>query len=87
VIHNELSHDHFIRGHDRIYMVVTAITPPGEAAIYKDSTNPFVGKQLALRFSAIQTMTRLRDGSAILSHANVAAHERVYWADPWSRAT
>jgi putative ABC transport system permease protein len=82
VIRNELSHDHFIPGYDCIYMAVTAITPPGEATIYKDSTNGFVGKQLALRFSEIQAMTRLRDGTAILSHTNVEAHEHVYWADP-----
>ncbi|HEY1899472.1 MAG TPA: ABC transporter permease, partial [Steroidobacteraceae bacterium] len=82
VIHNELSHDHFIPGYDRIYMAITAITPPEGATIYKDSTNGFVGKQLALRFSEIQAMTRLFAGTAILSHTNVEAHEHVYWADP-----
>jgi putative ABC transport system permease protein len=82
VVRNELGHDHFIAGYDRIYMVVTAIIPPGEAALYKDSTNGFAGKQLALRFGEIQAMTRLRDGGVILSHTHVEAHERVYWADP-----
>src|ERR1700722_12787531 len=60
VIRNELSHDHFIPGYDRIYMVVTAITPPEGATIYKEGTNGFAGNQLALRFSAIQAMTRMR---------------------------
>src|ERR1700733_5946073 len=82
VVRDELSHDHFIPGYDRIYVVVTAITPPGEAPLYKDSTNGFVGKQLALRFSQIQAMTRMRGGIAILSRTNVEAHEQVYWADP-----
>jgi putative ABC transport system permease protein len=82
VIHNELSHDHFIPGYGRIYMVVTAITPPGQATIYKGSTNSFVGAQLALRFSEIQAMTRLVPGEVILRHANVVAHEHLYWADP-----
>jgi putative ABC transport system permease protein len=82
VVHNELSHDHFIPGYDRIYMAVTAITPPGQATIYKDSTNSFVGAQLALRFSEIQAMTRLFADNAILRHGNVEAHEHVYWADP-----
>ena len=82
VIRNELSHDQFIPGYERIYMAVTAITPPGEATLYKDSTNALVGKQLALRFSEIQAMTRLRGGIATLSHAQVEAHEQVYWADP-----
>src|SRR5665213_841209 len=60
VIHNELSHDHFIPEYDRIYMAVSAITPPAGTTIYKDSTNAFVGKELTRRFSEIQAMTRLR---------------------------
>jgi putative ABC transport system permease protein len=82
VIHNELSHDHFIPGYDRIYMAVTGITPPGEATIYKDSTNAFVGKQLVLKFKEFQAMTRLYAGNAILSHGKIEAHEQTYWADP-----
>ncbi|HTV80023.1 MAG TPA: FtsX-like permease family protein [Steroidobacteraceae bacterium] len=82
VVHNELSHDHFIPGYDRIYMVVTAITPPRQATIYKGSTNSFVGPQLARNFSEIQSMTRLMVGYAHLSHGNVDAHELSYLADP-----
>jgi putative ABC transport system permease protein len=82
VIHNQLSHDHFIPGYDRIYVVASAITPPGHATLYYDSTLSFVGAQLALRFSEIQAVTRLQADNATLRHANVEAHEPVYWADP-----
>jgi putative ABC transport system permease protein len=82
VINNQLSHDHFIPGYDRIYVVASAITPPGHATIYYDSTLSFVGPQLALKFSEIQTATRLFADNATLKHANVEAHEHVYWADP-----
>ena len=82
VIHNQLSHDHFIPGYDRVYMGVTVITPPGHAIIYLGSTNTFVGAQLALRFSEIEAMTRLFSDTATLRHANVEASEHVYWADP-----
>jgi len=82
VVHNELSHDHFIPGYDRIYAGVTIITPPGHATIYISSTNSFVGAQLALRFSEIEAVTRLSYGTATLRHQNVAASEPVYWADP-----
>jgi putative ABC transport system permease protein len=82
VIHNQLSHDHFIPGYDRVYVVASAITPPGHASIYYDSTLSFVGPQLALKFSEIQAVTRLFADHAILRHANVAADEHVYWADP-----
>jgi putative ABC transport system permease protein len=82
VIHNQLSHDHFIPGYDRIYVVASAITPPGHATIYYDSTLSFVAPQLALRFSEIQAVTRLNADNATLRHGNVEAHEPVYWADP-----
>ncbi|HEY1899517.1 MAG TPA: FtsX-like permease family protein [Steroidobacteraceae bacterium] len=82
VIHDQLSHDHFIPGYDRIYVVASAITPPGHATIYYDSTLSFVGPQLALRFSEIQAVTRLNADNASLRHGNVEAHEHVYWADP-----
>jgi putative ABC transport system permease protein len=82
VIHNQLSHDHFIPGYDRIYVVASAITPPGHATIYYDSTLAFVGPQLALRFSEIQAVTRLSADNATIRHGNVEAHEHIYWADP-----
>jgi putative ABC transport system permease protein len=82
VVHNQLSHDHFIHGYERIYMGVTVITPPGHATIYMGSTNTFVGAQLALRFSEIQAVTRLFYDTATLKHANVEASEHVFWADP-----
>jgi putative ABC transport system permease protein len=82
VIHNQLSHDHFIPGYDRIYVVASAITPPGHPTMYYDSTLSFVGAQLALRFSEIQSVTRLQADNATLRHANVEGQESVYWADP-----
>jgi putative ABC transport system permease protein len=82
VIHDYLSHDHFIPGYERIYVVTSAFTPPGHATVYYDSTLAFVGPQLALKFSEIQAMTRLYADNVTLRNANVEAHEQVYWADP-----
>lgn len=82
VIHDQLSHDHFIPGHDRVYVVASAITPPGHATIHYDSTLSIVGPQLALRFGEIQAQTRLNADNATLKYGNVEAHEPVYWADP-----
>jgi putative ABC transport system permease protein len=82
VIHDQLSHDHFIPGYDRIYVVTSAITPPGHPTIQVDSTLELVGPQLALRFGEIQAETRLNADHATLRHGNVEAHESVYWADP-----
>jgi putative ABC transport system permease protein len=82
VIHEQLSHDHFIPSYDRVYVVTSAITPPGHATIYYDSTLAFVGPQLALRFSEIQAVTRLSATTATFRHASVEAQEQVYSADP-----
>jgi putative ABC transport system permease protein len=82
VIHDELSHGHFIRDYARIYVVGSAITPPGHATIYYDSTLPFVGPQLALKFSEIQTVTRLMAANATLQRATIQGLEHVYWTDP-----
>jgi putative ABC transport system permease protein len=82
VIHDQLSHDHFIPGYDRIYALTSAITPPGHPTIHYDSSLSFVGAQLALRFSEIQAVTRLFADNATLRHTNFEAHEHVYWADP-----
>ncbi len=82
VIHDQLSHDHFIPGYDRVYVVTSAITPPGHPTIFVDSTLSFVGAELALKFSEIHAVTRLMADHATLRHANVKADEHVYWADP-----
>ena len=82
VIHDQLSHDHFIPGYDRVYVVTSAITPPGHPTMYVDSTLAFVGPQLVLRFGEIQAMTRLMADHATLKTANAEADENVYWADP-----
>jgi putative ABC transport system permease protein len=81
VIRSQLSHDHFIPGYDRLYGVASDITPPGHATIHYDSTLSFVGPQMALGFSDIQTVTRLQADKATLRHTSVAAEEPVYWAD------
>jgi putative ABC transport system permease protein len=82
VIRSQLSHDHFIAGYDRIYVIGSAVTPPGHATMYYDSTLPFVGAQLALKFDEIQAVTRLFAADATLLGATTRGHEHVYWADP-----
>jgi putative ABC transport system permease protein len=82
VIRSQLSHDHFIAGYDRIYVIGSAVTPPGHATMHYDSTLPFVGAQLALKFDEIQAVTRLFAADATLLRASTQGHEHVYWADP-----
>ena len=82
LIQSELNKDHFIPGYDRVYVVTSAITPPGHSTVYYDSTLSFVGGELASRFSEIQAVTRLYADHARLRRGMVEALEPVYWADP-----
>jgi putative ABC transport system permease protein len=82
VVRNELGQDHFIAGYDRIYIAVTAITPPGHGTVYLPSTGSYVGAQLALRFSEIEATTRLVPEPATVRRSNVDVKELVYYADP-----
>jgi putative ABC transport system permease protein len=79
---NQLTQDHFIPGYERIYMGVTAVTPPGHATIYQPSTSNFVGRQLALRFSEIEAVTRLFPMRVTLRHEGIETQEGIYYADP-----
>jgi putative ABC transport system permease protein len=82
LVRNQLSQDHFIDGYDRVYIAVTAITPPGHATLYFPHTGSYVGPQLALKFSEIQATTRLIQTTVTVSRGNVQAKEHIYWADP-----
>src|SRR5580704_2641905 len=62
VVHDRLSQDQFIQGYDRIYIGVTAITPPGNPTLNFPRTAAFVGPELALKFSEIQAVTRIVPG-------------------------
>ena len=82
LVRNQLSQDHFIDGYDRVYIAVTAITPPGHATLYFPHTGSYVGPQLALKFSEIQATTRLIQTTVTVSRGKVQAKEHIYWADP-----
>jgi putative ABC transport system permease protein len=82
VVHDRLSQDHFIPGYERIYMGVTAITPPGSPTLTFPRTAAFLGPELALKFSEIKAVTRLEPGSVTVRRTNAEVKESIYWADP-----
>lgn len=82
VVHDRLNQDHFIPGYERIYLGVTAITPPGTSTFNFQRTAAFLGPELALKFSEIQAVTRLQPGTVSIRGANGEVKESVYWADP-----
>lgn len=80
VVRDQRSRDHFIHGHERIYLLATAVTPPGRATIHLPNVNTFVGPWLKER-SGIEAVTRLFLDNVRLQRGQVVADERIYWAD------
>jgi putative ABC transport system permease protein len=79
---SQLTQDHFIPGYERIYAGVTGVTPPGHATVYQPGFNSFVGRQLALKFSEIDAVTRLISARVTLRHDPIETQEWIYYADP-----
>jgi putative ABC transport system permease protein len=81
VLHSRFAQDHFIPGHERIFLAMTVVQPPDRAAVYNSSANNFVGPQLRLRLPGIKAMTRLFPDDVRLQRGEISATERIYWAD------
>lgn len=83
VIRNQLSYDHFIPGHERIYVGVSMLTVPGAA------TNP-MGLQTLWPFAPliknnipeVESVTRLFPHRSPIQHGTIKASDTVYFADP-----
>lgn len=81
VVRDQTGQDHFIPGHERIWLAMTSVTPPGRATVHMANANTFVGPQLQLKFGGIEAVTRLFADRLRLQRGEVAASERIYWAD------
>jgi putative ABC transport system permease protein len=82
IVRDQFGRDHFIPGYARIFLVTTAVTPPGQATRYLPNASTFVGARLAAESSAVEAMARLHLGEGRLRQGATAARERFYWADP-----
>jgi putative ABC transport system permease protein len=81
ILRDQLGRDHFIAGHERIYMAMTSVTPPGRATVHMNSANSFIAPYFKLKFSQVEATTRLFPDNARLRRGEVAASEGIYWAD------
>lgn len=81
ILRDQLGRDHFIPGHERIYMAMTSVTPPGRATVHTNTANTFVAPFLKQKFSQVEATTRLHPDNVRLRHGEVAASELIYWAD------
>lgn len=82
VIRNQLTWNHFIEGHERVYAVLSVVTPPGRPTIHMTNTSSFIGPQLKLRFPELESVARLALQPATLATDLLSVREQIYWADP-----
>jgi len=81
MLRDQLGRDHFIPGHERIYMAMTSVTTPTRAPQHMNSTSNFVAPFLQAKFRRIEAVTRLCLDNARLRRGQVASNETIYWAD------
>ena len=81
VIEGELSHEHFIPGHQDIYFAVHELTPQGRPTNYMPLTNNRVAALLKLRFGEVAATTRLAEETLPIRHGTIETNEKIYWAD------
>jgi putative ABC transport system permease protein len=81
VIRNQLRFDAFIPGYERTYLAISELTPLGHAPVYDPISHEGFGRVLKLKYREIDAYTRLLAGRVELRRGEVAARERIYWAD------
>ena len=76
VIDSELSHEHFIRGHQDVYLAVHEMTPSGRPTSYMTLSNVRVAGLLKLRFKEVSAATRLADETLAIPSGLLSADFR-----------
>ncbi len=84
-VRDELTHDRFIPGWERIYFVATNLYPSGSKVINSSKTPMMLARPLALDFPEIEAVARLSPSyfPPNVRRGDFTASERnVFWADP-----
>ena len=83
-VHDELSYDRWIPGHDRLFLVSETLTPPGGGQpLDSDGTRADVAALLKLDFPEVEATARMVRDQPILQRGQIQAVEPdLYWADP-----
>jgi putative ABC transport system permease protein len=79
---NEFSYDRFLPEYQRTYLVTETDHPPGHPVISTPTIWVRLAAVLKLHFPQIEAIARLCPDHRTIRHGNVAADEKLYWADP-----
>jgi putative ABC transport system permease protein len=81
-VRDELTHEHFLPGYDRLFLLSETVYISGQAPIVTPTSQPELAAPLSLNFPEVRAVVRLMPTDTSLRHGNVEAPEKVYWADP-----
>src|ERR1700744_5148662 len=82
-VRDDLTTDHFVPGHADVYRLSMSMIPPGQAPLPWAEVNTELAPFLKTDFPQGRSATRLfAPAKPTLRHAQVAAVETMYWADP-----
>lgn len=84
VVANQMSFDHFIPGHENLYLVAMKdiLADSGSRASYTLQSPPDLGKLVAQANPQVLETGRLEHDMVWFRHGQLANKESVYWADP-----
>ena len=81
-VRDELSFDRFIPGHDRIAVLVSDVSTPGQADITTDSSAGALAAMLKAEVPGLGGASRLAYDNVSVRQGDVEARESAAWVDP-----
>jgi len=81
-VRDELTHEHFLPGYERTFLLSETAYIGGQAPIVTPTTQPELASALSLEFPEVRAVVRLMPTETSLRRGNVEAPEKLYWADP-----
>lgn len=82
VLRNQYSYDHFVPGHDRIFVVLTSFAPPGLAKGYSTLSLMQAVPRLRERLPEAEVVTAILEEGVRMTYGDRSSRELVYWAGP-----
>ncbi len=82
VARDALGFNGFVPDHERTYLGISRLGPPGAAPVINDTTNGRVAALIQANMPDVEAVGRLHEAEAALRHNGDTIRANIYWADP-----
>jgi putative ABC transport system permease protein len=82
VARDALGFNGFVPDHERTYLGISKLGPPGSAPNINDTTNGRVAGLMQANMPDVEAVGRLQEAKAALRRNGETIHTNIYWADP-----